>query len=499
VSSEFGEVARMSRRARSALALLPPLFAACGGDDSSGPVTLGGTVSGLSGTGLVLSDNNYSNIAISQNGTFAFPTPLSAGAGYSVKVVTQPRNPTQVCDVANGSGTVSGGTVTDITVSCQTLNGFLYAITGAGTVQSWWIDAGSGALTAAAPSAVPIGEFGDYVLPLPSALYAYVIPAPVGSGSESVYGYSIDAWTAGWSAVAGSPLTLASSAAPVLSRDGSLMAFYEDNVTLYLVNSSTGALSQAAGTPLPFPEVNSSAFSPSSTSFYVSTPSGIYGYGVNAPLGSLSAFAGNPSPAPAMTMMAFRPDGRFLYGLAGAPGSSAEIVAYSVNPSSGALTAVPGSPFSPGNFPTALAFDPTGTFLYVTADGYVDVYGSDPFSGSLSAVAGSPFAVSFQSFSLCPGGRYATAQTNHQQFALYSIDASSGALARISSALLPDSGWVTCASASSSAFANYVYVQNTTTGAVTGLSIDATTGALSTVGGSPYAASPAVYFFADQP
>ena len=42
--------------------------------------TLGGTVSGLSGTGLVLQDNGGTNLTITANGSYTFPTPISRGA-----------------------------------------------------------------------------------------------------------------------------------------------------------------------------------------------------------------------------------------------------------------------------------------------------------------------------------------------------------------------------------------------------------------------------------
>jgi hypothetical protein len=42
-----------------------------GGGGGTGPFTLGGTVSGLSGTGLVL-QNNAENLTINANGAFSF-------------------------------------------------------------------------------------------------------------------------------------------------------------------------------------------------------------------------------------------------------------------------------------------------------------------------------------------------------------------------------------------------------------------------------------------
>ena len=76
--------------------------------------TIGGTVTGLSGT-VVLQDNGTDTLTISSNGPFTFPTALSAGAQYAVTVSQQPS--TQVCSITAGSGTASAN-VTNVAVSC---------------------------------------------------------------------------------------------------------------------------------------------------------------------------------------------------------------------------------------------------------------------------------------------------------------------------------------------------------------------------------------------
>src|SRR6266571_3316425 len=73
--------------------------------------TIGGTVSGLSGTGLVLRNNGGDSLAVSAS-SFTFSTAIASGAAYSVTVLTQPTNPSQSCTVTNGSGTVASTNVT---------------------------------------------------------------------------------------------------------------------------------------------------------------------------------------------------------------------------------------------------------------------------------------------------------------------------------------------------------------------------------------------------
>jgi len=82
--------------------------------------TVGGTVNGLSGSGLVLQNNTADDLAIAGDGGFAFATALPDGNGYDVTVLTQPVGPNQTCTVANGSGTLSGANVTDVGVTCVT-------------------------------------------------------------------------------------------------------------------------------------------------------------------------------------------------------------------------------------------------------------------------------------------------------------------------------------------------------------------------------------------
>ena len=102
-------------------------LAACG-DGGEKPVeevpvtptfTIGGTVSGLTGTGLVLQNNAGNDFAVSSNGNFTFNTRLAGGAVYSVTVKTQPTTPDQTCVVASGSGTVAAANVANVAVTCS--------------------------------------------------------------------------------------------------------------------------------------------------------------------------------------------------------------------------------------------------------------------------------------------------------------------------------------------------------------------------------------------
>jgi alpha-tubulin suppressor-like RCC1 family protein len=78
--------------------------------------TVGGTVSGLTGAGLVLQDNGGDPLAISADGSFTFATPVADGSPYAVTVATQPIG--QACTVTGGTGVVALVNVTSVVVTC---------------------------------------------------------------------------------------------------------------------------------------------------------------------------------------------------------------------------------------------------------------------------------------------------------------------------------------------------------------------------------------------
>jgi hypothetical protein len=127
-------------------ALLVALFGCSGTPhtgSSSAPsgFTIGGTVTGLTGTGLVLQDNGGNNLPVTLNGVFTFTSGVASGGTYAVTVLTQPTNPTQTCTVTGGSGTATAN-VTSVVVTCvtgstpgtATIGGTVVSLTGTGLV-----------------------------------------------------------------------------------------------------------------------------------------------------------------------------------------------------------------------------------------------------------------------------------------------------------------------------------------------------------------------------
>jgi len=113
----------------------PPTPPAQGAQDS---FTIGGNVSGMAGSGLVLQNNGAGDLAVSADGSFTFTTRVATGTTYNVTVLTQPTAPAQTCSVARGSGSVASANVADIAVTCATgqfsIRGTVSGLTGSGLV-----------------------------------------------------------------------------------------------------------------------------------------------------------------------------------------------------------------------------------------------------------------------------------------------------------------------------------------------------------------------------
>jgi hypothetical protein len=90
-------------------------------DGASNLVSIGGSVSNLLGKGLVLENGARDDLPISANGPFNFPSKARLGDSYAVTVSTQPTDPSQICSVDNGAGTVTGGDVTNVAIKCSTI------------------------------------------------------------------------------------------------------------------------------------------------------------------------------------------------------------------------------------------------------------------------------------------------------------------------------------------------------------------------------------------
>jgi len=110
----------------------------CADPALSTAVTIGGTVSNLLGSNLVLRNNGGDDLLLTMNGPFTFGDMVMTGVPYEVTVAAQPSNPAQTCAVLNGMGTADRADITDVEVNCDTttysIGGIVIGLTGTGLV-----------------------------------------------------------------------------------------------------------------------------------------------------------------------------------------------------------------------------------------------------------------------------------------------------------------------------------------------------------------------------
>src|SRR6202521_2076521 len=206
-----------------------------GGGGCSPTYTVGGMVTGLTGSGLVVRDNGGDNLVVPASGPFTFATKLASGAVYNVTVYTQPTSPSQTCVVTSGSGTVGASNVTNVSVACTTnsytIGGMVTGLTGSGLVLR---DNGGDDLSVTAAGAF------TFATPVPSGMTYSVtvfnqpaIPNPPctvanGTGSGTVTNANV------------TTVVVACGRFAFVANSGS------GTVSSYSVNSTTGALTAVA-------------------------------------------------------------------------------------------------------------------------------------------------------------------------------------------------------------------------------------------------------------
>jgi len=249
---------------------------------------------------------------------------------------------------------------------------------------------GSPFATGTGPSAVTVGP----------AVYV------VNRGSNSVSAFAVDATSAALSPIAGSPFATGSSPTNLAIDPNQKFAFVANNssanVSAYLVGTG-GALAPVAGSPFAAgtSPVSVSIWFAGGTREFVYVLNGgsndISAFSVDPTTGVLAAVAGSPfATGIGPTFLAIDPTARFVYV---ANGAAASVSAYAVDATTGALRAVPGSPFACGSGPLYLTFDHAGNYLYVANGGSADisgfaisVVGGTTGAGALTALPGSPYA-----------------------------------------------------------------------------------------------------------
>lgn len=409
-----------------------------GGDDGGGggtTYTVGGMVTGLAGSGLVLQNNGSGDLAVSSDGAFTFPTGLSVGAAYAVTVNTQPSSPTQNCVITGGSGTVATSNVTNVSVVCSTsatftVGGSVTELEGSGLVlQNNSGDDLSVSASGAFTFAAGVADGADYTVtvktqPSSPAQTCLVGNFAGGSGTGTIDSANVEnIWIAcrlhfAYAANAG-----------------------DDTLSSYVMDPFTGTLA-AVGTPI---ATGASPFaitgSPDKRHVYVVNRDGddISAYAVNATTGALTEIAGSPFATGADPQaLAFDPSGAYLYV---ADHGSSDLSAYAVDVGSGALTPLSPAIYATGAGPSSVAVDPSGDFVYVANNGGtndISVFAITAGTGALTPVAGSPFAAGDSPHGLAVGSSLATTHVYTANnggvastISAFSVNPSTGALTAV--------------------------------------------------------------------
>jgi 6-phosphogluconolactonase len=441
--------------------LLPILFGACalcGCSPGLGPIslaqpayTVGGTISGLAGSGLTFSRNG-ATIGRGANGMYPDlgMGPLSHGQGYDVTVINQPTSPSQTCVVSNGKGTIGNANVTNVQVACTTKpSRFVYvANDGSNSISSYAIDATTGALTSVTTLSVSAGVPHSLAVD-PQSGYLYM----TNGGTNSVSAYAIDASTGALTAVNGSPFPTGNNPSSVSIHPGGTLVYVtnqsDGTISAYSQDPASGALMAVAGSPF--------------------------------------ATGTNPGSVAATDYTNPLLEG-FVYAVSG----SSKVWAYTIDANgttlTGALKAMPGSPFSAGNNPVSVASDPVDNFIYVAdqGDDTVSAYSADHISGSLTPIAGSPFAAGRSPASVVVDtfGRFAYV-ANGAGGTISAFQINAGVLRAIAGS--PFAAANGPSSLTVDNLGKFLYVANNGSNNISAYAIDPISGALTAVSGSPFA------------
>ena len=491
-------------------------LAACGGGGGStssaplaGAYTLSVNVTGVSGVGVVLRNNGGDDLAVTTPGTYDFATQVLSATGYNVTVLSHPSAPVQLCTV----GTVaipSTGTMPayNLTVNVDCVN----AYTIGGNISG---DASLGA--GIGPILRNNGGDDLFIATLPAAgsSVPFTFTTPVASGSTYTVTQLSKARSPGQDCSNITPVSGVVSTAniidvtiicvsqPIVPHFAYVANSTANTVSAYAIDSVTGALSPV-NSPSTGTEPLSVTVDPSGRFAYVanSKSNTISAYSINIPSGALTeidqngALAGTTVATGAgPAFITIHPLGKFAY-VVNLVGDT--ISAYSINTTSGALSAIDangalaGTTIATGMQPSEVIVDPTGQFAYVANygdninPGSVSVYSINQTSGALTAGTEVQAGLGASSIAIDPYGKFLLVANNtSNNVTFYTI--SNGALTTKTTTSVAGSNPNPRSIAIDPKTGVYAYVANAG-GGVSAYTINPTTGVLTEMASSPFAA-----------
>ena len=293
-------------------------------------------------------------------------------------------------------------------------------------INGYVINATSGVLSQAAGTPFAAGAQVLAIAGHPSGKFAYAA-----TSNGTVAAFTVDSYTGTLTPIPGSPFvsTAGAGGVTILAIDPAGKYLYEaqgNQLYAFSVDSGSGALSAVEGSPYSTTDAVAVAVDPSDQYLVVSNGSGAWVYAITSGTGALTA-VNSMTPGCGGASMTFEPSGHFLYGTYGG------ITACSFSSTSGGLAPVSGSPFGSGTGFSGVAAHPSGLFLYASDLNCVDNgpsnwlygYAIDSSSGALTAIDGSPFALPGSSGCYYDEDVAAEASGNF----VYTVDANYGAAA----------------------------------------------------------------------
>ena len=445
--SKLGALSSMLAKTIGVVSLVA-ILASCGTSPGYS-YTVGGTVSGLAGSGLVLQNNGGDDRSLSANGAFSFPTPLSDTSAYTITVKTQPTTPSQICTVNNGTGTINGEPAGDVVVNCMTGSASI-AFSSSGAAEFAYVAKTNGTISDGTISAYAINTTNGTLSPLGTPVAAGKFPASItvaggfayvanmSDNTISAYTISMTDWTL---SPLGTPIAAGrypTSVTVDLSGKFAYVANMGDN-TISAYTISGGALT-AIGSPVstgmsPVSIVTVSVGSLGEFAYVANMGDGsIWTYSINLTKGTLqplSSIIAGASP----TSVTVDPS-RQQFAYVTNEGDNT-ISAYTI--SGGTLAASTITPtVTAGTNPTSIVTVSVGSSVFAyatnTSGCTISAYsiGTDGSLNELTAI-GSPFSTGTgtypTSITVDPSGKFAyVVNTGDGSIWAYSINQSTGAL-----------------------------------------------------------------------
>jgi 6-phosphogluconolactonase len=259
-------------------------------------------------------------------------------------------------------------------------------------------------------------------------------------------------------------------------------------------DATTGKLTSISGSPYNTGSASAAVQAdPAGKFLYVANrvSGDISGFTITATTGALTPMAAPFSVEFGVDAIAIDPSGKFLYAVSA---QSNNLWSFSID-NAGALTNLSSSPLTidpAASSSTAIAIDPSGNYLFTVA-GSNSIYSfpRDTTTGALGTVSGSPVPVDFGTFAITtdPAGKFVIAVSNAGStvfgtISVYSLDSTTGKLALVAGSQ-PHIG-VDPSSVVVDPSGKYVYTANTADATLSALTLNPSTGALTTISGSPF-------------